>query len=809
MEHQEHEQTIADYEKEIRIMEKKFRILEKKLKRSEVNRFHLQEMKDKNQLMLTKLLDEIDGANAVINKRNHELKVLKEQAEASVKIKSAFLANMSHEIRTPMNAIMGFSSLLHKTPLNKKQEDYTNKMDHAAHRLLHIINDILDFSKMDAGKLEMEETVFNLEDVINNLMDMVSMKAYEKGLELIVMQDPLIPDTLIGDPFRLGQVLLNITDNAVKFTDQGEIFLNVTTKKRTDQKITLLFEIRDMGIGMTKVQKSSIFQAFSQGDISTTRKYGGTGLGLVISKQIVELMGGDIYVSSEYGKGSNFIFTVDFIVAPNRHKKKQIPENLKQTSLLIVEENRSVRDVLELYTKNFGFKNVICAHKEMAVEFVKSKQQFDVILIGCSMSGHEGILTLRQLKDMASKKHKPKFIMLTANIRDTVVTQAIHEGFDEVIMKPINQSILFDTILSLLSQEEVPPSQTMTTYKHIQGGYDLKGVRVLLAEDNEVNQQIVTEFVESEGGMIKVVSNGLDAFRELKDAALTYDIILMDLHMPILDGYKATKKIKNELKHIKTPIIALTADAMSDTRIEVLSKGMDDYLTKPIIPDRLYAMIHKWTKGNVHPNNQSWSMTVKMDQIQPQTNHLNRNIIQEYYKGNMKLYMTIMEKFLSHRNVCKELENVNIGNIDEKVRITHTLKGLSASIGSENLEHRFADLERIIKNNGYHKQKYYNQLNQLDELINLVCDEIEELLFEFNKDNIQEEIIEENAFNQKLPLLKEMLDAYDVRAKKVFLEVEDSLRRYFSNIEFKELTDYINSYEFEAASSMICDKFKS
>jgi signal transduction histidine kinase/DNA-binding response OmpR family regulator len=809
MEHQGREGSIADYEKEISILKKKNGILEKKLKRSEVNRFHLQEMKDKNQLMLTKLLDELDGANAVINKRNNELKTLKEQAEASVKTKSAFLANMSHEIRTPMNAIIGFSSLLHKTPLNSKQEDYANKIDHAAHRLLHIINDILDFSKIDAGKLEMEETVFSLEDVMNNLMDMVSVKAYKKGLELIVMQDPLIPDALIGDSFRLGQVLLNITDNAVKFTDQGEIFLNVTTKKLTDKKITLLFEVRDMGIGMTEAQKNSIFQAFAQGDTSTTRKYGGTGLGLIISKQIIELMGGNIYVSSEYRKGSNFVFTVDFMVAPNPRNKKQVPDNLKQTSLLIVEENRSVRDVLDLYTRNFGFEQVICADKKMAVKFIKEAYHFDMVLIGCSMSGHEGILTLRQLKAIESKNNKPKYIMLTSNIRDTVVTQAMHEGYDEVIMKPINQSILFDTIMSLLNQEDLFLTQSVTSYMSIKETWDFKGVRILLAEDNEVNQQIVSEFVESEGGTIKVVSNGMDAFRELNDCVLDYDLVLMDLHMPILDGYKTTKKIKSELKHFKTPIVALTADAMSDTRIEVLAKGMDDYLTKPVIPDRLYAMIYKWTKGMEHPKNLSGQRVINHDSEHIKSCHINRNIIQEYYKGNMQLYMTIMERFLSQRNVCKELENVNIGNIEEKIRMAHTLKGLSANIGSKALEICFEDLETIIRNNNYHKEDYNNLLTHIDGLLYRVCEEIEEVLHELKKDRRNEESIEDNIFHEKLPLLKEMLEAYDVRAKKAFLEITYSLRNHFTTQEFKELADHIHSYEFEEASIIIKDKFKS
>ncbi|PKM95420.1 MAG: hypothetical protein CVU84_04960 [Firmicutes bacterium HGW-Firmicutes-1] len=799
MDPNEFEEIISNYEK-------KTKILEKKLNRSEENRLHVQEMKDKTQLMLTRLMDEIDSANEIIKKRNEELKELKEQAEASVKIKSNFLANMSHEIRTPMNAIIGFSNLIYKTELTNKQEDYIHKIGNAAHNLLYIINDILDFSKIDAGKLSLEEIKFNLEEVMTNLADMISIKAFNKGLELIVMQDPNIPEWLEGDPLRLGQVLLNLTDNAIKFTEKGEIFVSVTIKKITSENITLVFEVRDMGIGLTKEQKSTLFQAFTQADTSTTRRYGGTGLGLIISKQIVELMKGDIHVSSEYGVGSNFLFTAQFKLSQEVQEKKSLPDNLKSIRTLILEENNNVRQVLEIYTRNFGFNHIECVDKTTAIKLIEDRHKYDLIIIGCSMSGNEGIHTLRQIKKYIDIEDMPKFIMLAGYIRENLVLYAIQEGFNEVIMKPINQSVLFDTIMSLFVQKADSFVAVKNKEHNLHENWNLSGIRVLLAEDNEINQQVVCEFLENEGMHTQVVGNGLEAYQELKENKDSYDIVLMDLHMPILDGYKASRKIKNEIESFQLPIIALTADAMSGTREMVLDWEMDDYLTKPINPDELYKAIHKWVrKGEVISSNKNLTKYLeKKDEQGNADSILDRSVLHSVYKGDEKLFSSILKKFIKYKDVCNEFEAINIGNIEEKIRIAHTMKGLSGNIGAVKLQKMFENIELLLRANQYSDADFSEQIKIINEMLAIISNEIEKTLKQDELILISEE--DEKDYEVKFESFMDMLQGYDARSKKILDEISPHLKKIMTNEDYNKVAHSVLEYDFETAYSILLEK---
>lgn len=795
-----------DNNKLISKYEKKIKILEKKLKRSEENRLHVQEMKDKTQLLLTKLKDEIDEANAIIKNRNIELKELKEEAENAAKIKSEFLANMSHEIRTPMNAIVGFTNLIYKTELTKKQEDYINKIGNAAHNLLHIINDILDFSKIDAGKLELENIKFSIEEVMNNLADMISIKAYNKGLEIIIKQDPKLPIELIGDPLRLGQVLLNLTDNAIKFTENGEIIINVSIKEKNNEDITLLFEVIDMGIGLDEKQINKLFQAFTQADTSTTRKYGGTGLGLIISKQITELMNGSIDVRSTLGEGSNFFFTANFKISKEA-KSKNISDKLKNLSILIVANNEKSKEVLELYLKSFGINKVESVNESSLDTVLNKECNYDLIIIDSRFYVLEGIKLLRNLKNVISINNS-KLILLTGYVKESQVQKAKQEDFDEVIIKPINQLILYDSIITIFEKED--KTKLVSSNKRVYNSrWDISGSNILIAEDNNINQQLIRELLEEEGVIVTLVNNGLAAYNILNEKRNKFDLVLMDLHMPILDGYKASRKIKNEIIDFKIPIIALTADAMSGTKEMVLNWDMDDYLTKPIVTEELFEKIYKWI-NNAEPSqldmindNTCIEREVYIDEINIEG--LNTRIPLKRLRGNKELYLNILHRFLTYKNVCNEFEAINFNNITEKVRIAHTMKGLCGNIGAFELENNFKHIERLLIDNNFNNEEFLRIVNIAWNATNKICKGISSYLKDINYYLDKEEY---NTHEYSIITLINLLKSYDSRVRKVFKELYPSIKNKYSTQDLKEISTSIDNYDFEEALLLIKDKIK-
>src|SRR3984893_3104403 len=533
-------------------------------------------------------------------------------AEDATKIKAEFLANMSHEIRTPMNAVIGLAHLCLKTDLSAKQRDYVGKIHNAGTSLLSIINDILDFSKIEAGRLDIENVNFELDSVMNNISTMVAQKIQDKGLELLFHVSSDIPPALLGDPLRLGQVLINLLGNAVKFTERGEICLIGELLERTGNKVKLRFSVKDTGIGMTKEQANRLFQAFSQADTSTSRKYGGTGLGLAISKRLVELIGGSIWVVSEPGQGSTFSFTGWFGLS-EAVPRRVVPTRLGSLKTLIVDDNAAAREVLEDLLTTVGGETEQVASGAEAIDAVKLAdvgRPFDLVLLDWRMPGLDGVETARRIRADGSLNRVPAIVIVTAFGREEVHAEAEEASVDGFLVKPVNRSTLVDMLVEIFAPEHRAAARDAIKAT----AYDLNGLRVLLAEDNTINQQIAVELLEGVGVSIDVANNGREALSMLlaDGGNIRYNVVLMDLQMPEMDGYQATARIRAAPGLAELPIIAMTAHATAEERDRCLAAGMRGHITKPIDPELLYRTLlqfHRPDQAGVAPKPVAGSAT--------------------------------------------------------------------------------------------------------------------------------------------------------------------------------------------------------
>jgi len=632
------------------------------------------------------------------------LQCAKEQAEQANRFKSEFLANMSHEIRTPLNAVIGMAHLAMRTELTVKQCEYLSKIQSSSYTLLGVINDILDFSKIEAGKLEIENTDFLLENVFENLANLESMRAAEKGIEIIFSIDKKIPKTLVGDPLRLAQVLINLTSNAVKFTEHGQVLVAVALTEQSPERVILRFSVQDSGIGIEKEKIARLFEPFTQADGSTTREYGGTGLGLAICKQLVSMMGGEIGAHSKLDNGSTFFFTATFGCPEAIMEKHFLPSpDLRGMNVLVVDDNAIARQILKETLESFSFKvstvvsgATALAELERAASDYQAKP-YDLVLMDWSMPGMDGVEASRLIHHTGWLPHIPTIIMVTAYGREEIMHAASQVGIDGFLVKPVNPSILFDTIIETLDQNTVT-TPIVAKHEELLPPH-LRGAKVLLVEDNRINQQVAQEMLENAGLAVSLADNGAKAVQAVQTGQ--FDLVFMDIQMPDMDGYQATRLIRKDPNFNHLPIVAMTAHVMIGDREKCLSVGMNDHLAKPIDPEALYTILVKWITSGT-------DIVKTEDKFKvPDTNFLPDSLpgidIQQgllRVGGNLRLFCKLLFEFVEDH--CDDeavlAQAINQKNQDDIHRLLHTLRGVTGSIGAEKLQYKTELLEqRLMK----------------------------------------------------------------------------------------------------------------